>query len=105
MRRLLAAGAVVLALAGLYLAADEALTPEAAAMLEEPKRGLADEDNAWFMLVGLAARPEENALEFGREWTAAAREVRSPQALEAFERRFARCSPWRWHATTSPFRR
>ena len=58
-------------------------------MLQEPARLLPDEDNAWFMLVGLTARPEENALEFGREWTAAARQVDSPEEAAAFEQRFA----------------
>ena len=67
---------------------DEALTPEAAAMLAEPRRSLAEEDNAWFLLAGLTARPEEDPIAFGREWTAAALEVRTPLRTEEFEQRF-----------------
>lgn len=82
------AALVALAVIGYFLV-DETLAPETAAMLEAPQRALPDEDNAWAMLVGLTARPEENALAFGREWTAAAREVRTPEDLAAFEQRFA----------------
>lgn len=74
--------------AGVLIVRDEALTPEAAAMLVEPKRTLADEENAWFLLAGLTARPEEDPLAFGREWTAAALEVRAPVRTEEFEQRF-----------------
>ena len=89
-RRVLAGLAIVIALAVIgYFAVDETLAPETAALLDERKPSLPDADNAWFMLVGLTARPEENALEFAREWTTAAREVRSARGLEAFEARFA----------------
>lgn len=90
MKPLLAAALVgVLALAGYLALRDEALSPEAAAMLQEPLRVLPDADNAWFMLVGMTARPEENPVEFAREWTAAAREVRSAAGAVDFEARFA----------------
>jgi hypothetical protein len=84
----LVAVAVLALAAGALVVRDEALTPEAAAMLAEPRRSLADEDNAWFMLAGLTARPEEDPIAFGREWTAAALEVRTPQRTEEFEQRF-----------------
>jgi hypothetical protein len=83
------AGAAALGIA-VFLGAnlvDQALTPEAAALLQPPRRELADEDNAWFMLVGLAAR--EDPVAFAKEWTAAAVQVRTQEALDEFEQRFA----------------